>query len=169
MLITPLRRHVASLRNDTESMHEYIPAIYIHSCTQSGRKSFTDTANRTPPTPIPTPPPQAHDTVNVWQWRAIGNNHHNKNSRQDGCGDFLRSRSSQNIRMTVLLRSPPIPSGSLLHPRYINVNLKGASAPNLSAAVRRIKSAGRLTSEVTTPAIVANMEWSKTKKKNLKH
>lgn len=37
----------------------------------------SEAANRTPPT-LPSPsPPQAHDMVDVWQWRAIGNNHDN--------------------------------------------------------------------------------------------
>lgn len=168
-------------------MHEYIPAIYIHSCARFRRKSFS-VAMLTGPLPSLTlpsrPPGQAHDMVNVWQWRAIGNNHGNKKNRQDGCGDSVRRRfflsAERELAVCVAGASeyledrPSTFAASTLRVPSLSIDLKrkGARAPNLSAAVGRIKSAGRLTSEVTTLASVANTEWSKTLKKgknDLKH
>lgn len=144
MLIIPLSRMRSCFSRQRHRKH-----ARIHSCENtsthahsSEEKSFSDAANTTPPTPThPTPPPnQAHDMVNVWQWRAIGNNHgKNKNN-----GSEPAERVCLNMQTTV--PSPfafPTPSkGSLLDPRYMNVKLKKKAHWLLTFSARTLKSAG---------------------------
>ncbi|MED6255968.1 hypothetical protein ATANTOWER_017678 [Ataeniobius toweri] len=70
--------------SSSESMHED-----IHPCTLWRRDekenrchTFGDLHRNTIMTPLPPPPLQAHGMVNVWQWRAVGNDHGNNKTHK---------------------------------------------------------------------------------------